>query len=74
MASTTSNSYYKLDEDGVPLENMKGTESTEHLRDNAPDDAIVRTTRITVTNDTHSSSEHEGRNLQHIIPKHGWAR
>ncbi|OQE07488.1 hypothetical protein PENVUL_c013G07687 [Penicillium vulpinum] len=42
--TTASNAYYKLD----PL---KPSESTEYLQNGANDDGIVRTTRITVTQD-----------------------
>ena len=54
--NATSNAYYKLDEDGVPLGELKGSESTEYLRreenKNHPSHTgrghITRTTRIDV--------------------------
>jgi hypothetical protein len=32
MPTATGNAYYKLDEDGMPLADLKGSESTEYLR------------------------------------------
>lgn len=55
--ANTSNTYYKLDEDGVPMENIKATESTERLNDGKLGSNIVRTTRITVTQDSRSDPE-----------------
>lgn len=53
--TNTTNAYYKLDEDGIPMGDVK-SESTEHLNDkhNA---GITRTTRITITQDNRSVSE-----------------
>ena len=54
---TASSSYHKLDEDGVPLFDIKGskTESTERLHRGTPADSITCTTRITVTQDDRPS-------------------
>lgn len=52
--ATTSKSYYKLDEDGIPMEPVE-TESTEHLHKAKIGGAgITRTTQITVSQDSRS--------------------
>lgn len=56
--ASLSNTYHKLDEDGVPLGTLKGSESTEHL--NA---GITRTTRITVTQDPRTVSDDGSRGI-----------
>lgn len=56
--TNTTNNYYKLDEDGVPMDDVKRTESTERLNDEGKlGTNIVRTTRITVTQDSRSDPE-----------------
>ncbi|PGG99347.1 hypothetical protein AJ80_09385 [Polytolypa hystricis UAMH7299] len=50
--TTTVSSYHKLDEDGIPMRGLSGSESTEHLHG----DGITRTTQITITDDSHSGS------------------
>lgn len=61
LSSTGPKSYYKLDEDGVPLGTLKGSESTEYLRDNANNgQGITRTTQIKITQDNRSTSDSEG--------------
>ncbi|RFU81565.1 integral membrane pth11 [Trichoderma arundinaceum] len=64
LPSTTSNAYHMLDEEGTPMGDLKGSESTEKLRQEAHTTSasrIVRTTRITVdgspNDDNHSSSD-----------------
>lgn len=71
-ATTTSKAYYKLDEDGVPLRDMK-SDSTEVLHTNdKPNNGIVLTTRITVnTQETHSVSDSDD---MHMGAKAAWAR
>ncbi|KAH8423611.1 uncharacterized protein LDX57_001371 [Aspergillus melleus] len=56
--ASVSNTYHKIDEDGVPLGALKGSESTEHL--NA---GITRTTRITVTQDPRTVSDDGSRGI-----------
>ncbi|RYP79655.1 hypothetical protein DL770_006575 [Monosporascus sp. CRB-9-2] len=73
MATTASSAYYKLDEDGLPLKNLK-SESTENLHNNNSNAGIVLTTRITVnTQDTRSVSD-TGSHDMHMNSKPGWAR
>jgi hypothetical protein len=64
LSSTGAKSYYKLDEDGVPLKNLKGSESTEYLRENtnaaSNGHGITRTTQIKITQDNRSVSDTEG--------------
>ncbi len=73
LPSKGSNAYSMLDEDGMPMGDLKATESTEQLRRDkmAPSGTrIVRTTRITVDeaprDGNHSSSDtasyHKGSN------------
>ena len=53
-ATVTSKSYYKLDEDGIPLEPVE-SESTEQLHKAKPGGlGITRTTQITVSQDSRS--------------------
>ncbi|RYP47318.1 hypothetical protein DL768_006620 [Monosporascus sp. mg162] len=73
MATTASSAYYKLDEDGLPLKNLK-SESTENLHNSNSNAGIVLTTRITVnTQDTRSVSDN-GSHDMHMNSKPGWAR
>ncbi|KAK6700744.1 hypothetical protein SNK04_010681 [Fusarium graminearum] len=61
LSSTGPKSYYKLDEDGVPLGTLKGSESTEYLRGNVNNgQGITRTTQIKITQDNRSTSDSEG--------------
>ncbi|KAJ8132373.1 hypothetical protein O1611_g1251 [Lasiodiplodia mahajangana] len=54
-SSSTTKSYRKIDDKGMPLRNLKSldSESTEHLRDIAtrPENSIVRTTQLSTTED-----------------------
>ncbi|KAI0467675.1 hypothetical protein F4859DRAFT_493251 [Xylaria cf. heliscus] len=54
-ASSTTKSYQRINDKGVPLRNIKSvdSESTEHLRDfiNRPENSIVRTTQVSTTED-----------------------
>ncbi|GAB1319644.1 hypothetical protein MFIFM68171_09854 [Madurella fahalii] len=59
-SSTAPDSYHKLEEDGVAMDNLKSSESTEHLHGHgklttAP--VITRTTQITVMEDSRSTSD-----------------
>lgn len=54
--TNTTNAYYKLDEDGIPMGDVK-SESTEHLNNDKLNTGITRTTRITITQDNRSVSE-----------------
>ncbi|KAK4234006.1 hypothetical protein C8A03DRAFT_38238 [Achaetomium macrosporum] len=65
-SSSGQDSYYKLEEDGMAMKDLKSSESTEHLRDDqqgtklavsAGAAAITRTTHITVTEDSRSTSD-----------------
>ncbi|KAH8689592.1 hypothetical protein BGW36DRAFT_412363 [Talaromyces proteolyticus] len=49
LSTTGSDSYHKLAEEGVVMNNIKGFASTERLHDGVPGDGITRTTRITVS-------------------------
>lgn len=60
VSSTGPDSYHKLEEDGVIMDNLKSTDSTEHLRDYTKESAtaaITRTTHFTVTEDYRSTSD-----------------
>jgi len=70
---TTNDAYYELDEEGVPMKDIKRSESTEHLQNAAPTDGIVRTTRIAVTQNSPSVSD-GGSNNMYTDPRGGWAR
>ncbi|KAK7427749.1 hypothetical protein QQZ08_005687 [Neonectria magnoliae] len=75
LTSASVKSYYKLDEEGVPMKTLQGCESTEHLRDRPAEDAagITRTTRIMVTQASRSTSD-DGTNAMYMGPKNVWAR
>lgn len=73
VATTTSNAYYKLDEDGIPMDNIK-TESTENLNDPKPSTGIIRTTRITVNMQDNSSVSDQTSNDVHMNSKAAWGR
>ncbi|KAI0024628.1 hypothetical protein F4780DRAFT_795152 [Xylariomycetidae sp. FL0641] len=55
--SSTSKAYYKLDEEGVAMNNLPPTESTEQLNKERGNNGITRTTRITVTNNDREGSD-----------------
>ncbi|KAF4498678.1 polyketide synthase [Fusarium agapanthi] len=67
LSSTGPKSYYKLDEDGVPLGTLKGSESTEYLRDNANNgQGTTRTTQIKITQDNRATSDSVSYELSDI--------
>lgn len=72
--TTTSNAYYKLDEDGVPLQNMKGSESTENLNAKQSNAGIVLTTRIEVNTQDNNSVSDGGSHDNVHMNKAAWAR
>ncbi|KAL5090984.1 hypothetical protein J3E68DRAFT_441961 [Trichoderma sp. SZMC 28012] len=51
--------YYQLEEDGLHMKNL--SESTEQLHQGVHSSAITRTTRVTVTNDSRSISDSDGK-------------
>lgn len=56
--------YSQLDDDNLPLGELKATESTEHLRTAAEQQGmggIMRTTKITVAHDDEESGSRPGR-------------
>ena len=69
LTSNTSKDYYKLDEDGTPLRNLS-SESTEQLHAGGKvDNGIMRTTRVTVTEDARSNAE-----SHNMCGKEAWSR
>lgn len=69
--TATSKSYYKLDEDGIPMEPVE-SESTEHLhKAKLGGAAITRTTQITISQDSRSmtSDIEAGRGAAHMPPE-----
>lgn len=71
VASTT-NAYYKLDEDGIPMGAIK-SESTEQLHNDKLHTGITRTTQITITQDDRSMSD-TGSNISPlpVTSRSGW--
>lgn len=69
-ATQTSKSYYKLDEDGIPLDPVE-SESTEHLHKAKIDGSVItRTTQITVMQDSRSMhSDIEAGRRAHVPPE-----
>lgn len=69
-ATQTSKSYYKLDEDGIPLDPVD-SESTEHLHKAKIDGSVItRTTQITVMQDSRSMhSDIEAGRRAHVPPE-----
>ncbi|KAL2016751.1 hypothetical protein VTK56DRAFT_3099 [Thermocarpiscus australiensis] len=83
-SSSAQDSYYKLEEDGLAMKDLKSSESTEHLRDDqhgakltttARAAAITRTTQITVTEDSRSTSDGGSNHDMHMYhnQKMPWA-
>lgn len=68
--SETSKSYYKLDEDGIPMEPVE-SESTEHLhKAKLGGAAITRTTQITISQDSRSmTSDLEAGHAAYMPPE-----
>lgn len=74
--TATSKAYYKLDEDGIPMEPVE-SESTEQLHNAKLGAGITRTTRITVQQDDRSmTSDVEAGNGVHVPvkPSDEWPR
>lgn len=57
LGNASKDNYYKLDDPGVQMNTLKGSESTEHLQNASPKDGITRITRITVTQEARPGSD-----------------
>ncbi|KAK4145172.1 uncharacterized protein C8A04DRAFT_36085 [Dichotomopilus funicola] len=68
-------SYYKLDEESVGMDDLKSSDSTEHLRDNHHNNkitsgaVITRTTQFTVSEGFRSTSEADSNDGSHLYTK-----
>lgn len=59
LATTSSNAYYKLDEQSHQMKDLRGSDSTENLREGNPHNGITKITRITVSEQPRSVSDNE---------------
>ncbi|KAF7558193.1 hypothetical protein G7Z17_g19 [Cylindrodendrum hubeiense] len=77
LRTTSSNAYYKLDEDGVPLQALSGSESTEQLRAEQPVNShgvtVTRTTQVMVTHDENGHNE-GGTSKLYLKSQQPWPR
>ncbi|KAI0133844.1 hypothetical protein BJ170DRAFT_176810 [Xylariales sp. AK1849] len=76
LPTTTTKEYYQLDEDSVPMGDIKSSESTEHLRQEkcAVPGRIIRTTRITVDESTDVNHRSDSEYVsQDMGSKGAWA-